>query len=77
MIMNVADYLDSTYLKTAEQAGISQEQTEQNVRDLVLEAIENKFKLVMIRKEFVAMAKEMILEASNYDYIKLPDGVEI
>lgn len=63
--MNVADYLDSTYLKTAEQAGISQEQTEQNVRDLVLEAIENKFKLVMIRKEFVAMAKEMILEAGS------------
>ncbi|WP_196895076.1 deoxyribose-phosphate aldolase [Aureivirga marina] len=62
--MNVNQYLDSTYLKTPEQAGISEKETEQKVVDLVNEAIENNFKLVMIRPNFVSMAKKMITDAN-------------
>lgn len=63
--MNINQYLDSTYLKKAEQANITEEATKQNVIDLVNEAIENKFKLAMIRPEFVAMAKNMVKEANS------------
>jgi deoxyribose-phosphate aldolase len=63
--MNIGDYLDSTYLKTAEQAGISEEETKQNVMDLINEAIENNFKLVMIRPKFVKLARKMINDANS------------
>lgn len=63
--MKVNQYLDSTYLKTANQAGISEEETEVNVRGLVNEAIENSYKLAMIRPKFVAMAREMVNKANS------------
>ncbi len=63
--MNINQYLDSTYLKTATQANITEEATQQNVINLVNEAIENNFKLAMIRPEFVSMAKEMVVAANS------------
>lgn len=63
--MKIAEYLDSTYLKTAEQAGISEQETKEKVVDLVNEAIQYQFKLVMIRKEFVALAKNLIRAADS------------
>jgi len=63
--MNINQYLDSTYLKTATQANITEEATKQNVIDLVNEAIENNFKLAMIRPEFVVMAKDMVTAANS------------
>lgn len=63
--MNINTYLDSTYLKTAQQAGISESETEKKVKELVNESIENNFKLAMIRPEFVAMAREMVKEAHS------------
>ena len=63
--MNINQYLDSTYLKTAVQANISEAATKQKVIDLVNEAIKNNFKLAMIRPEFVAMAKKMVAEADS------------
>lgn len=63
--MEVNQYLDSTYLKTADQANISEEATKQKVIDLVNECIENNFKLAMIRPEFVSKAKEMISDAKS------------
>ena len=63
--MNLAQFLDSTYLKTAEQAAISFDQTKQNVTSLIEEAIENKFKLVMIRPEFVSLAYRLIHDANS------------
>lgn len=63
--MEIGQYLDSTYLKKAEQANISEEATKQNVIDLINEAIENNFKLVMIRSEFIEMAREMIQKANS------------
>ena len=58
--VNIADYLDSTYLKTADEAGISEQETKEIVINSIQEAIQSKFACIMIRPEFVAMAKEMI-----------------
>lgn len=67
--MNINQYLDSTYLKTAQQAGISESETENKVKELVNEAIENNFKLAMIRPKFVAMAREMVKKANSDNLI--------
>lgn len=58
--VNIADYLDSTYLKTANEAGISEFETKEIVVSTIKEAIEAKFACIMIRPEFVSMAKELI-----------------
>lgn len=63
--MNIASHLDSTYLKTAEQAGISLEETKQTVMALIEEAITNNFKLVMIRPEYVSLAKRLIQDVKS------------
>ena len=57
---NITQYLDSTYLKTGEQADISDEDNYNVVISTIQEAIDNNFKLVMIRPEFVSIAREMI-----------------
>jgi len=57
--MKTEDYLDSTYLKTSEQLGITEDENRSNVEDVINEAIQNSFKLVMIRPKFVFMAKKM------------------
>ena len=63
--MNIHQYLDSTYLKTAKQAGISEEETLAIVNQLVSEAIESHFKSVMIRPSFVKIAKEQITQKKS------------
>ncbi len=63
--MKLAQYLDSTYLKTATQANLSEEETKANVVKLVEEAIAFNFKLVMIRAKYISFAKEMILKAKS------------
>ncbi len=63
--MKVNQYLDSTYLKTAIQACISEEETVAKVKDLINEAIENSYKLAMIRPKFVATAREMVKKANS------------
>lgn len=63
--MNVKQYLDSTYLKTASQAGISEEENRVVVTNAISEAIQEGFKLIMIRPEYVSLAKEMILKANS------------
>ena len=55
--------MDSTYLKTAGQAGLSEEENRQKVVDTIREAIDEGFYLVMIRPEYVALARKMIDEA--------------
>ncbi len=59
----IQNHLDSTYLKTAEQVGISEKETQQKIIELVQECIDNNFVLAMIRPKFVKMAKKMIAEA--------------
>jgi deoxyribose-phosphate aldolase len=63
--MNIRQYLDSTYLKTTSQAGLSEEENDIVVKNAILEAIDEGFKLIMIRPEKVALAKEMILKTNS------------
>jgi deoxyribose-phosphate aldolase len=63
--MNIAQYLDSTYLKTPEQAGISYEQTLQKDRHLAQEAIDNGIFAVMIRPDYVSEIKKYINERNS------------
>lgn len=63
--MNIKQYLDSTYLKTASQAGISDEENSVVVKNAISEAIQEGFKLIMIRPEYVSLAKEMIIKANS------------
>ncbi|MBZ4036821.1 deoxyribose-phosphate aldolase [Flavobacterium sp. 17A] len=76
--MDIKQYLDSTYLKTASQAGVSEEDNIVMVRNTINEAIEEEFKLVMIRPEYVSMAKEMIVKANSLllvgTVIDFPEG---
>ena len=58
--VNIASYLDSTYLKTAAEAGISQTETKEIVINEIKEAIDANFACIMIRSEFIAIAKELI-----------------
>ncbi len=60
--MNIARYLDSTYLKTPAQSGISDEETLQLDRKLAQEAIDNGIFAVMIRPDYVADIKKYIQE---------------
>jgi deoxyribose-phosphate aldolase len=63
--MNVKQYLDSTYLKTASQAGLSEAVNNVVVKNAIAEAILEGFKLIMIRSEHISLAKEMILKANS------------
>ncbi|WP_395094030.1 deoxyribose-phosphate aldolase [Vaginella massiliensis] len=63
--MSVKDYLDSTYLKTPEQAGISNSETLEKVHQLTLEAIENGFYAVMIRPDYVRSVREILDSQSS------------
>jgi deoxyribose-phosphate aldolase len=62
--MNITSYLDSTYLKTAKQAKVSEKENTLLVQNFVQEAMDEKFKLVMIRPDKVALAKKLI-ESQN------------
>lgn len=63
--MNVKQYLDATYLKTASQAGLSEAENLVVVKEAIAEAITEGFKLIMIRPDYVALAKEMISKANS------------
>lgn len=77
--MNIKQYLDSTYLKTASQAGLSEAENLTVVKNAIMEAITEGFKLIMVRPEYVALAKKMILKAnSNLNVgtvIDFPEGI--
>ena len=53
-------YMDSTYLKTPEQAGIGEEETDVIIFNTIKDAIDHNMKLVMIRPEYVETAREFI-----------------
>lgn len=63
--MNIKSYLDSTYLKTPEQAGLSMAENTKVVKNFVQEAIDEGFKLIMIRPNMVAMAKKMVTDCNS------------
>ncbi len=63
--MNIAQYLDSTYLKTPEQSGLSEEETLQKDKNLAQEAIDNGIFAVMIRPDYVSEIKKYIQERNS------------
>lgn len=63
--MNIAQYLDSTYLKTPSQSGLSEQETLQKDKDLAKEAIDNGIFAVMIRPDYVSEIKKYILERNS------------
>ena len=58
--VNISSYLDSTYLKTAAESGISEIETKEIVLNLINEAIDSSFACIMIRSEFLDIAKKLI-----------------
>ena len=77
--MDIKNYLDSTYLKTAQQAGLSEQKNTEKVTSFIQEAIDHQFKLVMIRPDQVSLAKEMIVKARSKvtigTVISFPEGL--
>ena len=63
--MDIKSFLDSTYLKTAEQAGIGENDNSKLVVNCIQEAIDENFKLVMIRPEIVSQAKKMVTDQKS------------
>lgn len=63
--MNIREYLDSTYLKTSEQANLSEEANLKIAEKFVCEAIDENFKLIMIRPEVVKLARKKIDETQS------------
>ncbi|MCV9928533.1 deoxyribose-phosphate aldolase [Flavobacterium sp. LS1R49] len=63
--MNIRQYLDSTYLKTADQAGLSEAENTHIVEKAIEEAIAEQFKLIMIRPDKVSLAKKRISDAKS------------
>ncbi|MDR6921837.1 MULTISPECIES: deoxyribose-phosphate aldolase [Chryseobacterium] len=63
--MNIAQYLDSTYLKTPAQSGKSNEETLLINKDLAQVAIDNGIFAVMIRPDYVAEIKKYIQERNS------------
>ncbi|AWI25397.1 deoxyribose-phosphate aldolase [Flavobacterium pallidum] len=62
---DIRQYLDSTYLKTAEQTGLTEAENAAVAREFIQEAIDGHFKLIMIRPEMVSFAKAMVEKASS------------
>ncbi|MDO4763337.1 MAG: deoxyribose-phosphate aldolase [Flavobacteriaceae bacterium] len=58
--METRRFLDSTYLKTPAQSGLSEEETLRKVYDLAKEAVECGMFAVMIRPEYVKQVKEFL-----------------
>jgi len=63
--MNIKKYLDSTYLKTAEQAGLDEASNVKIVKSFIQEAIDEHFKLIMIRPNMVLLASQMVSDAGS------------
>jgi len=76
--MDIRNYLDSTYLKTPQQAGLSTIENTKIVEKFVQEAIDEHFKLIMVRPNQVILAREMILAARSKvsigTVISFPEG---
>ncbi len=78
---NIKEYLDSTYLKTADQAGVSEDENQKITQDLVQQAIAQKYKLAMILPQYVAISRNMLYDAKSDvllgTVIDFPDGKSI
>mgnify|MGYP001365343916 CR=1 FL=1 len=62
---HVGSFLDSTYLKTASQASLSELENQQILIKMVQEAIKLNIKLVMIRPNYVCMTRVFLDEQNS------------
>lgn len=67
--MGLGDYLDSTYLKTPKQSGLSDSETLNAVHQLAKEAMENDIYAVMVRPDYVRSLRMLLDE--NQSKVKL------
>ena len=78
--MDIKNFLDSTYLKTPQQAGLSVAENTKIVTSFIQEAMDQRFKLIMIRPNHVQLAKEMIVNARSKvtigTVIGFPEGTD-
>lgn len=58
--MKINQYLDATYLKTASQAQISEEENLQKIQLLLEESLKFHYKLIMIRHNYIPFAKQFL-----------------
>ena len=76
--MDIKQFLDSTYLKTASQAGLDEAEHKQIVSTFINDTIKGGYKCVMIRPEFVALAKAEVVKANSNvvvgTVISFPEG---
>ncbi|MFY8110906.1 MAG: deoxyribose-phosphate aldolase [Flavobacterium sp.] len=63
--MDIRTYLDSTYLKSNQQANVTEAENISVAKSFIEEAIREHFKLIMIRPDRVALSKKMIQEAHS------------
>ena len=64
-MQDIKQYLDSTYLKKPKQAGLTKAENTQVATKFIQEAIDENFKLIMIRPEIVSIARELIDKAQS------------
>lgn len=57
---NINQYLESTYLKTPKQAGLTENQTLEKITQLTQEAIEHEFCGVVFRNQYLKVAHQII-----------------
>ena len=78
MIFDIVSFFDSTFLKTKEHIGLTEDEYLNHIESFVLEAIHYNFKLVMIRANYIVFAKEIISKnKSNLlvgTVVDFPDG---
>lgn len=60
-MINLAKYIDSTYLKTPAQSGLTEEETKVKIYHLADEAVTHNLYAVMIRPEYVSEIKKYLI----------------
>lgn len=76
--MSLGEFLDSTYLKTPKQSGLSDSETLEKVHNLTKEAIELGFYAVMVRPDYVRSLRMLLDEKQSEvrlgTVISFPEG---
>lgn len=76
--MKINSFLDATYLKTAKQANVSVLENKNIVTKFIEDTILENCAAVMIRPEFVALAKQLVVKANSLVFvgtvIDFPEG---
>ncbi|MEE2953729.1 MAG: deoxyribose-phosphate aldolase [Bacteroidota bacterium] len=65
MKIKIEDFLESTYLKTELESGVSNDEHRNIIEKVIKEAIKYKFILVMLRPQFITFAKKIIYESNS------------